>query len=290
MSSAVFPRAALAQKPWLMGVLNLTPDSFSDGGLLNSDAAIVQAAASHVEHGARILDIGGESSRPGAMPVSATEEQRRVAPAISLIRREFPDTLLSVDTYKPEVAQAALDVGADIVNDITALKDPKMAAVAARGGAAVILMHMRGSPQTMQGGSIHYDDVTSEVASVLATARDQALDAGIASDQIALDPGIGFGKTTSHNLQLTNNLAKLGDLGHAIVYGPSRKRFLGDITDHPVTGRDPATAASCVAAILAGASILRVHNVAAVKDAVAVATALRDSALGQCNRSLRPAL
>lgn len=265
------------QRPLVMGVLNLTPDSFSDGGTYPSLDAVEQRARALVADGAEILDLGGESTRPGAAKVDAATELDRVLPAVQRLARARLPALLSVDTSKAMVADAALTHGASIVNDVTALADPHMAQVVARHGSAVILMHMRGEPRTMQQGHIHYDDVVAEVSASLHAACERAVAAGIERAKVWLDPGIGFGKELPHNLALTRHLCTIAEIGQPVVYGPSRKRFLGQLTGRDVDARDPATAAACVAAILYGAHVLRVHDAHAVRDAVAVATALRNT-------------
>jgi len=262
-------------QPLLMGVLNLTPDSFSDGGSLQSADALVTRAEALVSAGATILDLGGESTRPGALGVDADTEIRRVLPALSALARLQLPAALSIDTSKAAVAQAALTAGATLVNDVSALRDPQMAQVVADAGAALILMHMRGEPRTMQQGEIVYENIVNEVCQALTHARDRAVAAGVDSARIMLDPGLGFGKTTAHNLSLTRHLDAVAALGHAVVYGPSRKRFLGELTRRDVTDRDRATAAICALAVTHGAHILRVHDVAAVRDAVLVAYALQ---------------
>ena len=270
-------RTLTFDRPVLMGVLNATPDSFSDGGALASVDDALRRAEAQVEAGALILDVGGESTRPGAIPVDAETEIRRVLRVVTaVVWHDFP-VAVSIDTAKAQVAQAAIEHGATLVNDVTALKDPQMAGVVAKHGVGLILMHMRGEPRTMQDGEIQYADLIGDVRAFLADAMARAATAGVAPEQILVDPGIGFGKTVGHNLTLTRRLGELAALGRPIVYGPSRKRFLGDVTGRDVADRDRATAAACTAAVLAGAHVLRVHDVAAVKDAVAVATALRDS-------------
>lgn len=259
--------------PLLMGVLNATPDSFSDGGALTSVDDALRRAEAQVAAGARILDVGGESTRPGALKVDAAVERQRVLPIVTALTwHRFP-VAVSVDTSKAEVAAAALDHGATIVNDVTALADPRMAAVVAAADAALILMHMRGEPRTMQEGVIHYDDVVGEVRAFLAARIEIAVAGGVSRDRILVDPGIGFGKTVAHNIALTKGLRSLAALGRPVVYGPSRKRFLGEITGRPVEDRDRATAAACALALELGAHVLRVHDVAAVRDAVLVADA-----------------
>ena len=259
--------------PALMGILNLTPDSFSDGGALPTVEAAVRRAWQLVEDGAAIVDVGGESTRPGAAPVDVATEISRVLPVLEALR-DLP-AQLCIDTYKPEVARAAVERGAVWVNDITGLRSPAMLDFVAQSGVGVVIMHMRGTPQEMQRGEIDYSDVVAEVREFLAGALERFEAAGGERARVMVDPGIGFGKTTLHNLELTRRLGELGDLGCPVLYGASRKNFLGEIVGKPPGERDLATAAACVAAVLAGASVLRVHNVALVGEAVRVAAACR---------------
>jgi dihydropteroate synthase len=255
----------------LMGVVNVTPDSFSDGGLyLDADAAVAHGRALAAE-GASILDIGGESTRPGAAPVSAEEELRRVVPVIK--RLTETGAMLSIDTSKASVARAALDAGAAMVNDVTAFRgDPGMAAVVAGAGVDCCLMHMLGDPRTMQDDP-RYDDVVSEVKAFLEERMAFAVVAGVAEERIMLDPGIGFGKTIDHNLELLRRLDELVAIGRPIVIGTSRKSFLGRITGRPAADRLPGTIATNVLAYLRGARVFRVHDVAPVYDALRVTAA-----------------
>lgn len=266
------------EQPLVMGVLNITPDSFSDGGSMCDPSAAVRRAAALVKGGAAILDVGGESTRPGARAVSGDEELDRVLPVLERLEREALPAAISIDTSKAEVAREAIARGATLINDVTGLRDEAMASVAAESGAALALMHMRGEPRTMQQGAIVYDDLLGEVTTALRCSIDRAVRAGVDRRRIMVDPGIGFGKTAQHNLSLTRHLGVLAELGCPILYGPSRKRFLGTITGRDVADRDRATAAVCVAAVLAGAHVLRVHDPAAVVDAVKVAAAVRDAA------------
>lgn len=260
-----------------MGVLNVTPDSFSDGGLYAEPHAALEQAAALAAAGADLLDVGGESTRPGAEPVSAAEERRRILPVVRLLKQHL-SLPVSVDTRKAEVAAAALDEGADVVNDVSALSDPRMGSVVAAAGAAVVLMHMRGEPRTMQADP-RYDAVVAEVRDHLATARKKAIDAGVAAGRIALDPGIGFGKTTEHNLLLLRHLGQLAALGAPLLVGVSRKAFLGKLLGgKPAPERGQATAAACVAAYLNGANIFRVHDVALVREALEVAARIQTAA------------
>jgi dihydropteroate synthase len=256
----------------LMGVVNVTPDSFSDGGLyLDPEAAIVHGEALAAA-GAEILDVGGESTRPGAEEVPAAEELRRVEPVVAGLAGG--QTAISIDTSKCAVAEAALDAGAEIVNDVTALRgDPEMAGLCAERGATVILMHMLGTPRTMQDGP-RYDDVVEEVKGFLAGRVEAATAAGIAEERIWLDPGIGFGKTTEHNLELLQRLGELRELGRPLVIGTSRKSFIGKLDGSDAEDRLGGTIASSVLAAAQGAEVLRVHDVAEVGQAMAVAGAI----------------
>ncbi len=269
--------AARPRRCSFMGVVNVTPDSFSDGGDHFSVSAAAERALLLAEQGADILDIGGESTRPGALPVPLDEEMRRVVPVIEEIRRHC-GLPLSIDTRNAAVAEAALDAGADIVNDVSALRhDPRMAGTAAGRKAPVILMHMLGTPENMQHNP-SYADVTAEVGAFLAERIAFAAAAGI--EKIAIDPGIGFGKRFEDNLTLLRELRSLCELGRPVLVGTSRKRFLGEITGNDPRNRLPETIASCVIAALNGASILRVHDVREVREAVQVAEAVNGGRLG----------
>jgi dihydropteroate synthase len=255
-----------------MGVLNVTPDSFSDGGLHVDPDRAVAHALTMIEEGADFIDIGGESTRPGSDPVPAEEELRRVLPVIRELAKRT-DAPLSIDTYKSEVAEAALDAGAVIVNDISAMTmDARMAEVVARRRASVVLMHMRGTPKTMQANP-HYDDVVAEVKLFLRQQVEHAQRVGI--EQIIIDPGIGFGKTLEHNLTLMRELHAFNELGFPVLVGPSRKSFIGTILNLPVEKRLEGTAAAVAACVLRGAHIVRVHDVQAMKRVARVADALR---------------
>ncbi len=257
----------------IMGVLNVTPDSFSDGGrFLDPGAAVAQAEAL-VAQGADLIDLGAESSRPGSEPVDETEELRRLMPVIEALapRVAVP---LSIDTTKARVAQRALDAGACIVNDISALRfDPDMARVVATTGAGVVLMHMQGTPQTMQR-TPQYDDVVSEVRAFLAARMAAAREAGIRPDQILLDPGFGFGKTVTHNLTLLARLDELAALGRPVLAGVSRKAFIGQILAREVGDRLMGTAAAVALAVERGARLVRVHDVGAIRDVVRMTEAV----------------
>jgi dihydropteroate synthase len=243
-----------------MGVINVTPDSFSDGGNFLDAGRAVELGLEMARCGAEILDIGGESTRPGAQPVTAKQELERIAPVITRLRQET-DVFLSVDTTKAAVARWALDNGVEIINDVSALKgDADMAGLVAESGAGVVLMHMGGDPQTMQGNP-SYRDVVAEVHEFLARAVAAAEAAGVTPDSILVDPGIGFGKTVDHNLLLLNRLGALSSLGKPILIGTSRKSFIGRLLDVPVEERLHGTSASVAAAILRGADVVRVHDV-----------------------------
>jgi len=262
------------RRPLIMGVLNVTPDSFSDGGHYLDPEIAVERAAAMVAEGAGIVDIGGESTRPGAVPVDPAEEVARVVPVVRLLRSRL-EVPVSIDTRRAEVARAALDAGADIVNDVSALRDPAMARVVAESGAGLVLMHMRGTPATMQDDPV-YDDVASDVARELGSRLAVAQAAGIALERVVVDPGIGFGKTYSHNLELIARLDVLARLGRPILLGPSRKAFLGALLGGaPAAERAVATAAACVVGWLNGARIFRVHDVRTVWEALRVADAIR---------------
>ena len=257
----------------LMGVINVTPDSFSDGGRYLDPEAAAAHGAKLASDGASILDIGGESTRPGAAEVPADEELRRVLPVIETLRALPVEAQLSIDTSKARVAAAALAAGATMVNDVTALRgDPGMAEVVAEAGAGLCLMHMLGNPRTMQQDP-RYDDVVGEVKAFLEERMAFAVAAGIAEERILLDPGIGFGKTLQHNLELLVRLAELAELGRPVLIGTSNKSFLGRLTGRPVDERLAGTIATCVLAYERGARVFRVHEVAPVADALAVAGA-----------------
>ena len=258
----------------VMGVLNVTPDSFSDGGrYLENDAAVAHGLEL-IEAGAAILDVGGESTRPGAQPVGADEERRRVVPVIEALAGRGPGVEISIDTSKASVAVAALDAGATLVNDVTALRgDPAMAELVAERGVECCLMHMLGEPRTMQVDP-HYDDVVSDVKAFLEQRMAAAIKAGVAEERILLDPGIGFGKTLEHNLELLARLSEIVALGRPVVIGTSRKSFLGRLTgrEDPAE-RIPGTIATNVLAYERGARVFRVHDVTPVLDALRVTAA-----------------
>jgi dihydropteroate synthase len=258
-------------RPSVMGIVNVTPDSFSDGGVNFRPEDAIATARRMLEEGAAIVDVGGESTRPGAEPVSAHEELRRVVPVLEALKGEVP---VSIDTAKGEVARRALELGAELVNDVTALRgDADLAGVVAESDAYVCLMHMQGEPRTMQANPT-YDDVVSEVASFLEERIRAAVDAGIREDRIAVDPGIGFGKTVEHNFELVRRLDEIAALGRPVVVGFSRKSSLGKILGDPdaKTGPLSASLAAAVAAYERGATILRAHD---VKEHVEALTAAR---------------
>jgi dihydropteroate synthase len=264
-----------AQRTLVMGIINVTPDSFFDGGLRQDPARAIADGVMMVESGADILDVGGESTRPGALPLSEDEELARVLPVVHGLRREVK-VPISIDTYKSNIARAALDAGADIVNDISALRfDAAMASVVAVEKVPVVLMHMQGTPRTMQQAP-QYNDVVREVRDFLAAQLYEAMDAGIAQEMILIDPGIGFGKTIEHNLQLLRGLPALATLGQALLVGASRKAFIGKILNlEKPAERLEGSLAAAVAAVLAGANIIRVHDVAETVKAVRIADAIR---------------
>jgi dihydropteroate synthase len=257
----------------IMGVVNVTPDSFSDGGTFDDDAAAIRHARRLVEEGAAIVDVGGESTRPGAAPVPAGEELRRVVPVIEGIAALGPGVRVSVDTMKLEVARAAVDAGASYVNDVTAFRhEPELAGLVADRGLECCLMHMLGEPRTMQQDP-RYDDVVSEVKAFLEERLAAAVAAGIPEERVQLDPGIGFGKTLEHNLELLRRLGEIAAIGRPVVLGTSRKSFIGRITGRDVAGRVHGTVATCVLGYERGARVFRVHDVAAVHDGLSVAAA-----------------
>jgi dihydropteroate synthase len=246
-----------------VGVLNVTPDSFSDGGAFLDPGAAAEHALQMAAEGADCIDIGGESTRPGAPPISAEEEWARIGPILTRLVGRCP-VPLSVDTTKAAVAARALEAGVAIVNDISALRfDPALAAVVAEAGAGLILMHMQGTPRTMQERP-SYGDVVVDVRAFLAERLAAATAAGIPSEAILLDPGIGFGKTVEHNLTLLRHLPELGTLGRPLLVGPSRKSFIGAVLGTPVTDRLEGTAAAVALAIAGGAAAVRVHDVKAM--------------------------
>jgi dihydropteroate synthase len=269
------PLAAI-RFPAVMGVLNCTPDSFSDGGRFASRDAAIEHALRMIEEGAGLIDVGGESTRPGAQAVSVEEELERVVPVIEALaaRTKIP---ISIDTSKPAVMTAAVRAGASMINDVRALREPGAIAAAAGTQATICLMHMQGEPRTMQADP-RYGDVVAEVADFLRERAGACLASGIAKDRLVVDPGIGFGKRLEHNLALLAGLPALTALGWPVVIGVSRKSMLGALLGRAVDQRIAGGVAMATAAVLAGASIVRTHDVAATVDAVKVAVALREAA------------
>ena len=277
--STIFPQ----ERATVVGVLNLTPDSFSDGGRfvskgadLDLEAAVAEAEAL-VASGAGMLDVGGESTRPGAEEVPIAVEIARTRPLIEAMAKST-SVPISIDTRKAEVAEAALEAGATVVNDISGLQfDPMLAGVTARAGAAIVLGHLRGDPLTMQR-RVQFQDVVEEVAAELRASADRALEAGIPAERIAVDPGIGFGKRLAHNLDLIANVGRIREsVGLPVLVGPSRKSFLGELTGEPVDRRVEATFAASAVAIFSGADAIRVHDVEGALRMATVARALRDA-------------
>jgi dihydropteroate synthase len=266
-----------AERTLVMGILNVTPDSFSDAGKFFTDRAAIDRGAEMVDQGADIVDVGGESTRPGSDPVPADEELRRVIPVIEQLAKHIPGVLLSIDTRKAEVAAAALDAGASIVNDVSAGSDPAMFELARERGAGIVLMHMRGDPKTMQVAP-EYDDVVADVHEYLRERIEAAEFAGIEPERIVIDPGIGFGKDLDHNLELIHRIDAFLDLRRPVLVGPSRKRFIGTLLDLPEDERVEGTAAVVAWVVARGAHIVRVHDakeivrVVRVVDAIARAT------------------
>lgn len=265
-------------RPVIFGILNITPDSFSDGGKFIAADAAVAHADQLLADGADVFDVGGESTRPGSDSVPVADELARVLPVVEALNRRHPTVPISVDTVKAEVAAAVLGAGAAIINDVSAFRlDPAMAGIVARGKAGAILMHSRGTVSTMArlDHADYTPDLLTEVRRELAEAMDVALVAGVPAERMVLDPGFGFAKTAEQNLLLLDQLAALVSLGRPVLVGPSRKRFLGSVTGREVGDRDTATAAACVLAYERGARLFRVHNVATTRDALAVAHAVR---------------
>ncbi len=260
---------------YVMGVLNVTPDSFSDGGKFYTPEAALRQAERLVQEGVDIIDVGGESTRPFAVPVPEEEELRRVIPVIAAIRKEFPEIPISVDTYKARVAEEALAAGADIVNDVSALRfDPHMVEVIRRHRPPVVLMHMKGTPQTMQLDP-HYEDVVEEVKTFLKERALLAHSLGLTPEKVILDPGLGFGKRFSDNLRLIREVKAFRELGYPVLLGPSRKSFIGEILGKEAPLRDAGTAAVVAYAVLQGVDLVRVHNVEMCRDVVAVLEVLK---------------
>ena len=267
-------RLELGRRTLVIGILNVTPDSFSDGGsFLLPDRALAQAETM-AEEGADLIDVGGESSRPGSDPVLVEEELRRVIPVIEQIAKHI-SLPISIDTYKAEVARQALSAGAQMINDISALRqDPEMAEVVSKEEAPVVLMHMKGTPRTMQQNP-RYESVIDEIKRFFTERLRVAEQAGISRERIILDPGIGFGKTTAHNLEIIRSLSRMRSLDRPILIGPSRKSFIGNILNLPVQDRIEGTAVAVTAAVMAGASMVRVHDVKPMVRVVRLADSIR---------------
>ncbi|MBK1645801.1 dihydropteroate synthase [Thiocapsa imhoffii] len=266
--------------PLIMGILNVTPDSFSDGGRFTRAGMAVQHALDMIDEGADLIDIGGESTRPGALPVPAAEQERRVLPVIERLREVLPRAVrLSIDTTSSQVAEAALDAGAHWINDTSAGRDdPRMFALAAERAVPLVLMHRQGMPSSMQEAP-SYQDVVTEVRSFLAERIAAACACGVEAAHILIDPGLGFGKTYEHNLALLARLETLVDLGPPLLLGASRKRFLSAICDEPLfTNLMPATCATTALGVLAGARVFRVHDVLGNRQAADVAWAVKQAA------------
>jgi dihydropteroate synthase len=273
-------------RPLVMGILNLTPDSFSDGGELDSIEKVLRRAERHLSEGASILDLGGESTRPGAEEITVEEEIRRVIPAVEAITARW-SVPLSIDTRRADVARGALEAGAHIVNDVSGFAfDPALAGVVAEAGAGAVLMHMRGTPLDMVSRA-RYDDPVVEVCRELGDAVDRAKAAGFPDDALVLDPGLGFAKTADQSLRLLRDLRMLVGLGYPILVGPSRKSFLGEVLDLPPSERVIGTAVACALARSAGARIFRVHDVRETMEALQVATAIDAGSVAE-GRAIRP--
>ncbi len=267
-------RLQLGSKTRVMGILNVTPDSFSDGGCYADASQAVERALQMLKEGADIIDIGGESTRPGASPVSAAEEIKRTLPVIEALVAESC-ALISIDTMKHETARCALEAGAHIINDVSAgTRDPRMADLATEYGAGLVLMHMRGEPRTMQENPI-YEDVVQDVCNYLAERRDHFLAAGVAESQVVLDPGIGFGKTIEHNLELLRKTSDLAALGHPVLIGASRKSLLGNLLDLELGERQAASLGIAAYCAMRSVDILRVHDVKDTCHVTAIIDILR---------------
>lgn len=266
----------LGKRTLLMGVLNVTPDSFSDGGLFFDKEAATARGLKMVEEGADLIDIGGESTRPGSKPLGLDEELRRVIPVIESLAKEM-DVPISIDTYKSDVAKKAIEAGAQIINDITGLQlDPSLSQVAAKEDVPLVLMHVRGNPETMQK-NIHYESLFSEIIQYLKDSIQRAESAGVNPEKIIIDPGIGFGKTVDDNLLILKNLQEFKILGKPLLLGTSRKSFIGKILNADVTERLEGTLSSIVVGVLNGAHIIRCHDVIQAKKAIAIADAVRQA-------------
>lgn len=255
-----------------MGVVNVTPDSFSDGGQFHTVKEAGEYALKCVKEGVDILDIGGESSRPGAEPVSVSNEKDRVLPVIDYIRSKN-DAVISIDTMKPEVAEAALQIGANIINDISGVRDPEMISLAASQKTPTIIMHMLGNPRTMQLNP-EYENLIEEIKSFLLDQAGKLIAAGLPENHVILDPGLGFGKTVQDNFLILKNLNQFSQYGHPVLIGPSRKSFIGNTLNEPPENRVMGTAAAVTAAIMHGARIIRVHDIKAMKQVVLITEAI----------------
>jgi len=260
--------------PCVMGILNVTPDSFSDGGYFFSTDDAVNQAKSMIDSGAVIIDVGGESTRPGAQAISVEEERRRVIPVIERIYDAYPDTIISIDTSKPEIMAEAINAGARLVNDVYALRNPGALEVIADSNVAVCLMHMKGEPRTMQSNP-KYDDVVEEVKDFLRHRIEVCVDAGISRKRIIIDPGFGFGKSLQHNLLLMKNLEIFKTLGTTILVGVSRKSMIGAILENAVNDRMIGSISLATLSLWLGADILRVHDVAPTIDALKIFNAVK---------------
>jgi len=265
--------------PYVMGVVNVTPDSFSDGGRYQEPEDALAHALRLAAEGADLIDVGGESTRPGAPPVSEDEELRRVMPLLERLHTMAFAPPVSIDTSKAEVARAALASGVAMVNDVRGLLDPSLAELVAASGVPVVLMHMRGTPRDMQWRAA-YGDVMGEVRRELEAALERAVHVGVAREKIILDPGLGFAKTAEQSMEVLARLGELRALGRPLLVGPSRKSFLAAASGAPVAERLPATLAAVTAAVLSGAAFVRVHDVAAARQAARVAAALREAGRG----------
>jgi dihydropteroate synthase len=260
-----------------MGIVNVSPDTFSDGGRHDGPEAAIAHGLRLLDEGADWLDVGGESTRPGAAAVGPEEEARRVLPVIAGLHAARPDVPISIDTAKAEVAARALEAGASVVNDVTALSDPGMAAVCAQAGARVVLMHMRGTPRTMQADTT-YGDLVAEVARFLAERADYAMANGIPAERLWVDPGVGFGKASADNPRLIAGIPRFRELGFPVVIGASRKRFVGELTGvREPSARVFGSVGAALAAAELGADVLRVHDVAATRQALVVWRAVREA-------------
>ncbi len=276
-------RLELGNRTLVMGVLNVTPDSFADGGRFFSRDRAVEHGLAMARNGADMIDVGGESTRPFSSPISPEQEMERVLPVIEALSREL-DIPISIDTTKAEVARAALTAGASLLNDVGALRfDPDMAEVAAESGVPVVLMHMKGRPRDMQEAP-EYKDLIGEIILFLREAIQGAVEAGVRREQILIDPGIGFGKTFDHNLQIIRELDRFSVLGRPLVLGCSRKAFIGHILGKEPDDRDAGTLGAVVAGVMKGAHVVRVHNVPMTVDAVRIADAVRRGRAGDTGK------